>query len=448
LSFYVCLLQTANSEHTLRAQRLQTQQSYDKTKVGHTQPTLRQWFSQGTFHVAVAPMLSAQLLLSSMLDTLESQGVAGRFISSLSGSSTGGLVASLWATRQTKFATEYVKTFGKSRVGCSTNCSTNTLLYIGLLDLPTASLGARSVECSPFVNLAGLGVPFVTPPLPKESLLLWANYLLQMELLGVPQQFEDLKMPIALAAFNIRKGNHGTTILMSQGNLHIANLAGNSPAHIAKGVVVGRFGAQSAQLKAGDGYPADPFGVLGYDTLVLDQSNYNSVSQRIVNLVPVDSKEQSKGEMNWTTLKRHNLVTQTLSIFLSFDNLFLYTLASKSADVHLPHMKNRNYVWAIQKSLEEALDQKINLLGRSDHIRSYKILISLLPFLNLGAEERDISKAIGRSLADRGGGYYSAVVENIFSIKADDSSGLLQNKQLLTMKRCLARISDSPQRTL
>lgn len=346
-------------------------------------------------------------------------------------------MASLWSTRQSKYATEYGKNYGKkiSTLNCLTNCSTSSLLYAAILDLPTPGMPSSAKKCSYSVDLIGMGIPFVTKPFPKESVTTWASYELEMDLHGFPKQFADLDVPVALSAFSVRKGAHGNALIIDKGDLHIANMAGSSPAHIAYPVLLGPPGHQ---VRAGDGYPGDPFGVLGWDQMFSDKT---ISARRILNIVPVDSKKQAMGEANWTSLKNYKALDETVSIFMSFDNFFLYSMAFKNSENNLPSMKSRDYVWAIHKGTEDNLDKPMmKSSSESDPKKHYNQFVSLLPLLGLKSDKLVLEKNIGKALADRGGMWYKAVLEDIEPLEAVDSEHLLENKGLVSMKKCFGKV--------
>jgi len=338
------------------------------TERGDTEPTLRQWLIQEGYHFALAPILASTSLDMGMLSVLESEGLTGHLLESFSGTSNGGVVASLWGTRRSKFANEYVKLWGKpvGRLDCIGNCSAAEAFYSDLVSGPAqAETDAMTIFKEEWKSAAMetmLPLVKISHPTLKSTVEHRIFWIYWLQLMHVPPNFHDIKLPIGITGYDKAKS---LGILMTEGDIQVAVVGAASPHSISRGIRVEKF-------LIGDGYPADNFGFKGYDALLSSRdatiTKFATNSQlfppaRVFNIIQLDDKgEVDCAQVNWTSLSHYKDLRQGLTILIDLSGQTgVLMQARRLHRLGLPYYHEAKVLESAYTLIMQTLDEQIPL---------------------------------------------------------------------------------------
>lgn len=299
----------------------------------------------------------------------------GEHIRSISGSSTGSLVAAIWASGHEDGP--YAKIFGKnlSPDFCQKNtCAEAEQYYSNFLDAPIMGEidGVRSFATDDFVDAWGQNFyrPFQRQPSREESYVTWSWIKHWLNLMGVKKKFNETQIPVVVSALH-RSSNSKTELLMNEGDLHLAVMGGCSTPGNTQPVQV------NSKYSALDGYYGDEHGLLGYDTLQKDIK-----PRSILNIVFVDTIGQV-APMNFTKLRTHSDLKSAATVFVSVGHPLLYVNAARLKKMGGLFVKHRDMVGAVHAGFTHVLSTPLKLANAepTNNVKSYYADLDTRPFL-------------------------------------------------------------------
>jgi len=334
-----------------------------------TDPTLRQWLTQEEYHFGLAPIVFSTSLYLNMLTLLESEGLTGHLLESFSGTSNAGLVASLWGTRGSKFATEHVKIWGKPPAAwsCHGNCSAAEAYYLKWAEGPvqsesdaTISFGQEGIELAQEASMPLASLPVASQESTLHQRAVWLYWL---QMMHVPKSFQDIKLPIVITGFDTDKS---LGIMMREGDIQAAVVGAASIVSFCKGIRMGEF-------LIGDGYAAESFGFKGYDALFPPDATVTELAsqgktyppRRIFNIVGLDSKEQMDcASVNWTSLSHYTYLRQSLTFLVDYNQkTSSLGMARRQKHLKIPYLREQHLLQSGTQLIMQALDEKVPLFN-------------------------------------------------------------------------------------
>jgi len=329
-------------------------------------PTLRAFLNRGGYHIGLAPIRCSVLIHMSILNVLKQHKLSSNIVS-LSGSSTGGLAAAIWASMDHQNENHgYASVFGRnlSRTDCAPKCDKYENFYLNLLDAPINS------EMGTLLAIAQKGLlkkystdfmkGFRRVPSAEESHLSWVQTMFFIDLMKVKRNFSDTKLPVVISGLQV-KDDLPCSVLMSKGNLHLALIGTASPPGNTAPVWIHH------NFRITDGYFGDEHGARGYD--VLDPEIR---PERLLNVVLIDLPGQSWG-LNFTRLRENKHLEEAATILMALGQPLLYQGSWQMDEHGFPSLKYRDVVHISHSLWKEALDSPLELArpARSHTVKSY-----------------------------------------------------------------------------
>lgn len=316
--------------------------------------TLRQFLSAEDYHAGLAPIRCSTIIHLSILHVLRAQNLS-QGIKSLSGSSTGGLAAAIWATlNHENQSVDYASIFGRNllKEDCEPHCTHEQQHYLHLLDSPINSetralLSLTKAEGEIYSHVENFNKGFQRTPSVQNSHLNWVQTLWFIDYMKIPINFSETRLALAVTGLdNSRADSH--TIVMSKGNLHVALLGTTSPPGNTEPVWI------NEKFKVTDGYFGDEHGARGYDGIDPELR-----PPSLLNIVLLDVLGQDT-PMNFSHLAAHTQLRQAASVMMAIGQPMSYHWAEVMHVEGFKALTYRDLVAATQKSWMEILDKPLS----------------------------------------------------------------------------------------
>lgn len=397
--------------------------------------TLREFLQAGNFHMGMAPIFGSTIMHMSILNVLKNNGLDAH-ITSLSGCSTGGQVAAVFAGGTSGYAKIFGQNLSKSDCAPS-GCDKYQKFYLNYLSAPimAETEAARTILNQTELRNYGNNFfkPFMTEPTRKESYNSWAMAKFWLDTMGVSRSFSETRIPVVITGLH-HAPDRKREVIMHEGDLHIAVVGTASPPGNTQRVPV------HENYEVADGYFGDDHGIRGYDAL-----HWEDKPERVLNIILVDALGQ-EGPMNFTLLKEHHHLKEAATVFMSIGQPMFYMSSLAMRDRGMKHFTNRDVMLACHKGFGKALDEPMDLadMDMTSKVTSYyheidtgKYLPSLVPWYAQGALEAFNSMFSNWREALGGDVLY---VEDYDSVEAKDQTHLLDEPDF---KKAAARFKAS-----